>query len=59
MVVPKGPPMMRRRQLMELGLSRHEIIKMEDSGVLHRVHPIPGGHGYYLRDEVRKAIEGE
>ena len=58
MIVPKGPPMMRRRELFELGLSRHEVIKLEETGALRRVFPIRGGHGYYVRDEVRKAIEG-
>lgn len=55
-IIPDGPPMMRRRELLKLGLSRATVLKLESSGVLRRVFPIRNGHGYYLRDQVRSVF---
>ncbi len=57
-IVPDGKPLMRRRELRELGLSACVIRKLEESGALTRVYPIKNGHGYYIRKQVKLVILG-
>lgn len=56
-VIPDGPPMMRRRELLKTGISETTIRKLEATGAIRRIFPVRG-YGYYLREEVRTAING-
>jgi hypothetical protein len=49
--------LLRRREVVALGISRWMIRKLEQQGMLNRVKPIENGHGYYRRAEVEKVFE--
>ena len=46
--------LMRRRDVLKLGVSEYVLKKALKLGLLERVRPIPNGHGYFRRDDVDK-----
>lgn len=49
--------LMRRREVLRMGVSEHVLKKAVKMGLLQRVKPIPGGHGYFKRCEVERVFE--
>lgn len=49
--------LMRRREVLKLGVSEHVLKKAVKLGLVQRVQPIPGGHGYFRRSEVERVFE--
>lgn len=52
------PEVLRRKEVLALGLKPWELVKLEDAGVIRRRALYPGHHGVYLRAEVEAALKG-
>jgi len=52
------PEVMHRKQVLGLGITPKELLKLEDAGVLSRRKLYAGHHGVYLKADVQKALRG-